>query len=57
MSKSVHHNQMPRAAEQIDRNLKKAFDEIAAEPLPTRFTDLLEQLRKAELQKGTSNDN
>ncbi|WP_291728972.1 NepR family anti-sigma factor [Leisingera sp. F5] len=51
MAKPEHHHQVPRAADHIDRNLKKAFDELAAEPLPERFTDLLKQLRKAELHK------
>ncbi|MCF6432691.1 MULTISPECIES: NepR family anti-sigma factor [unclassified Leisingera] len=51
MANLKHHQQVPRAADHIDRNLKKAFDELAAEPLPERFTDLLEQLRKAELPK------
>ncbi|SHH02045.1 NepR family anti-sigma factor [Cognatishimia maritima] len=35
----------PEVAEEIDRNLKRAFDEMAQEPLPDRFTNLLEQLR------------
>lgn len=29
----------------IDENLKRAFDEIANEPVPDRFTDLLKQLK------------
>ncbi|WP_254703840.1 NepR family anti-sigma factor [Roseovarius sp. THAF9] len=29
----------------IDENLKRAFDDVASEPLPSRFTDLLEQLK------------
>lgn len=32
----------------INDNLKRAFDEVAAEPLPSRFTDLLAQLRDSE---------
>ncbi len=30
---------------EIDRNLKRAFDEVACEPLPERFTSLLDKLR------------
>ena len=30
---------------EIDRNLKQAFDELAGEPLPERFVDLLSRLR------------
>ena len=29
----------------IDENLKRAFEDVASEPLPSRFTDLLEQLK------------
>lgn len=36
---------------QINDNLKRAFDEAAAEPLPARFTDLLSQLRESEKDK------
>ncbi|WP_299045769.1 NepR family anti-sigma factor [uncultured Tateyamaria sp.] len=32
-------------AAQIDANLKRAFDDLASEPIPDRFTDLLNQLR------------
>jgi hypothetical protein len=36
---------------QINENLKRAFDEAASEPLPSRFSDLLEQLRQSEQAK------
>ena len=36
---------------QIDANLKRAFDTLASEPVPDRFTDLLDKLRK-----GTAGD-
>lgn len=36
---------------QINDNLKRAFEEVAAEPLPSRFTDLLSQLRDSEKDK------
>ena len=31
--------------DEIDRSLKRAFDELASEPLPDRFTDLIDRLR------------
>ncbi|WP_253286224.1 NepR family anti-sigma factor [Ruegeria sp. HKCCD6157] len=31
--------------QRIDENLKRAFDEVASEPVPDRFVDLLEKLR------------
>lgn len=33
------------ADDEIDRNLKRAFDELRDAPLPDRFTDLIERLR------------
>lgn len=51
MSKLEHNHQARLTADQIDRNLKRAFQELATEPLPDRFTVLLDQLRKADLQK------
>ncbi|MDC0737860.1 NepR family anti-sigma factor [Cognatishimia sp. SS12] len=47
-----------RVADEIDRNLKKAFEGMAEEPLPDRFTDLLADLRAAEenRKKVSSND-
>jgi len=35
-----------KADREIDENLKRAFDEIANEPVPDRFTDLLKQLKE-----------
>ena len=46
--------QRPEIDARINENLKRAFDEVAAEPLPERFTALLEQLRNS--QKASSND-
>lgn len=34
-----------KADRDIDENLKRAFNEIANEPVPDRFTDLLKQLK------------
>jgi len=37
-----------RIDEEIDKNLKRAFDDVAGQELPSRFTDLLEQLRSQD---------
>jgi hypothetical protein len=37
-----------QADREIDENLKRAFDQIANEPVPDRFTDLLKQLQQKE---------
>ncbi|MEL6800586.1 MAG: NepR family anti-sigma factor [Pseudomonadota bacterium] len=42
--------------EQIDSNLKRAFDALAQEPLPDRFTSLLQQLKEREDQSGPEPD-
>lgn len=34
-----------RIAEEIDKNLRRAYDEVAQEELPDRFASLLQQLR------------
>jgi hypothetical protein len=46
---------------QIDSNLKRAFEKLAGEPVPDRFTDLLQQLRETNVpassnRSGGSND-
>ncbi|WP_193743450.1 NepR family anti-sigma factor [Tateyamaria sp. ANG-S1] len=45
---------------EIDANLKRAFDNLANEPVPDRFTDLLNQLRTGGAtdasQKEAQND-
>ncbi|GIT92039.1 hypothetical protein JANAI62_24960 [Jannaschia pagri] len=40
---------------QIDENLRRVFDDAAAEPLPDRFTDLIAKLKSKE--GDTSNGN
>ncbi|MDD9724501.1 NepR family anti-sigma factor [Roseovarius sp. SK2] len=40
----------------IDENLKRAFDDVASEPLPSRFTDLLEQLKTEGAPKGSDQE-
>ena len=32
----------------IGENLRRVYDEVASEPLPDRFKDLLDQLKKGE---------
>lgn len=45
----------------IDQNLKKAYEDMAQEPLPSRFTDLLDQLKQggatpSKEQSGSSDE-
>ena len=40
-------NRTSSADHEIDENLKRAFDNVASEPLPSRFTDLLDQLKNS----------
>ena len=44
--------------QQIDENLRRVYSDTADEPLPDRFTQLLDQLRKQERDKtgSTSED-
>jgi len=37
-----------RLNEQIDENLRRVYSEASSEPVPDRFTKLLEQLRQRE---------
>ncbi|MEY8882151.1 NepR family anti-sigma factor [Donghicola sp. XS_ASV15] len=43
-----------RLDEQIDENLRRVYQTAASEPVPDRFTQLLDQLRKAEGDKPNS---
>ncbi len=45
-----------RIADEIDRNLRQAFDDTVKEPVPNRFTDLLSQLKAAEESQGKGAD-
>ncbi|MEM8655184.1 MAG: NepR family anti-sigma factor [Pseudomonadota bacterium] len=38
--------------ELIDANLKRAFEDLASEPVPDRFTELLGKLRSGEGTPG-----
>ncbi|WP_209599342.1 NepR family anti-sigma factor [Ruegeria sp. HKCCSP351] len=42
-----------RIDREIDENLKRAFDELANEPIPDRFTELLDQLRSGTAHPKT----
>ncbi|WP_299374295.1 NepR family anti-sigma factor [uncultured Tateyamaria sp.] len=49
-----------RVSKEIDENLKRAYEDVANQELPTRFTDLLEQLREKDAagsKKDGANDN
>lgn len=37
-----------RLQQQIDANLKKAYEEVLREDIPDRFTELLSKLRESE---------
>lgn len=46
-------------SDEIDANLKRAFDQISQEKVPDRFSELLAQLRdteQAQAEKGTQRD-
>ncbi len=40
----------------IDDNLKRAFEDVASEPLPSRFTDLLDQLKTSGTAKRANSE-
>lgn len=43
--------------QEIEANLKRVYDDVAKQEVPDRFTQLLEQLRKADKPSPeTSND-
>jgi len=46
----------PKVDEEIDRNLKRAFDAAAEEPLPERLTSLLDRLRSAEKKPNADSE-
>ncbi|MBT8417974.1 MAG: hypothetical protein KJO42_11085 [Silicimonas sp.] len=51
--------QDPELNRLIDKNLKRAFDTLANEPVPDRFTSLLDQLRSGKTPKdaeGSADD-
>ncbi|WP_299845923.1 NepR family anti-sigma factor [uncultured Roseovarius sp.] len=42
--------------QQIDENLRRVYTEAANEPVPDRFTQLLDQLRQQEQSKKPKDD-
>lgn len=49
MTKHMTRKQLDsRVVDEIDKNLRQAFDDMAQQPVPDRFTDLLAQLRASE---------
>lgn len=49
-------NRTSSAEHEIDENLKRAFNDVASEPLPSRFTDLLDQLKSGGSKPATDDD-
>lgn len=45
-----------RLAQQIDENLRRVYSDALDEPLPERFTRLLEQLRAQENDTTTESE-
>jgi len=51
-------NRRSEVDEQIDENLKRAFEDMANAPVPDRFAELLEQLKNSapDAQNGVNTD-
>ena len=52
-------DQTSKTEREIDQSLKRVYEDVANQELPSRFTDLLEQLRAkdaAESKKDGDND-
>lgn len=45
----------PRVSDEIDKNLRLAYEEVLKEELPDRFTNLLEQLRSGQAPDNSTN--
>ncbi|MFU1477383.1 NepR family anti-sigma factor [Roseovarius sp. C7] len=41
---------------QIDENIRRVYSEMADEPVPDRFTELLRQLRDKEQEQTSSSE-
>lgn len=46
----------PGLKQQIDENLRRIYREAAEEPVPDRFTQLLEQLRQQDQNSNKDGD-
>lgn len=42
--------------QEIEANLKRAYDDVAKQEVPDRFTQLLEQLRQADKKNAETSD-
>ncbi|MEO0633186.1 MAG: NepR family anti-sigma factor [Pseudomonadota bacterium] len=49
-------NKTSRIENEIDQNLKRAYDEVANEAVPQHLTDLLAQLRAQDAAKSSDQD-
>ncbi|MEM6760927.1 MAG: NepR family anti-sigma factor [Pseudomonadota bacterium] len=49
-------NRTSRIEDEIDQNLKRAYDAVANEAVPKRLTDLLAQLRAQDAAKRSNRD-
>ncbi len=50
-SSTVPPRRTPKLDEEIDRNLKLAFQDLVNEPVPDRFKDLLKRLEEADTSR------
>lgn len=50
----IHSSTKPEVADLIGQRLRNYYDEVARQPVPDRFTDLLNQLEAASAQKKTN---
>lgn len=48
----MRNTQTSRLQREIDENLKKAFDDVAQQDVPDRFSKLLAELREKEKASG-----
>lgn len=51
MSAMTNKSRNTKVDQQIDENLRRVYAEAAQEPVPDRFTQLLDQLRQQEKPK------
>ncbi|MEL7090565.1 MAG: NepR family anti-sigma factor [Pseudomonadota bacterium] len=49
-------NKTSRIEDEIDQNLKRAYDEVANEAVPQHLTDLLAKLRAQDAAKSSGSD-
>lgn len=45
-----------RIQQEIEQNLKRVYDQVASEELPSRFTELLNNLKKGSTPSTRSSD-